>query len=151
MKSILEFGSVFRRCALTILLVACCWIIAGGSEAAAHDLSGFWRGGWESYNTGHCGPLKASFCKICDDQYSVIFRGRFFKIIPFRYAVVLNVVGEEDGKVKLAGSNYIGRRFGTFDWEAEATETEFVARYTSCRYVGEFSLCRCSTCPTCCK
>jgi hypothetical protein len=123
---------------LTAMLLACATVIAT-------DLSGCWTGCWQDCD-GHHGPLKASFCKCDDYHYQVVFTGRFWKIFPFRYTVTLDVVGHEGDKVFLEGESYLGRLFGTFTYSAWATETDFVADYSSCKYKGQFILRR-----DCCK
>ena len=122
----------------TVLLVSMAQV------SAATDLSGSWSGQWYSCSSRHHGPLKANFCKVDDSSYQVSFKGRFFKIVPFRYSVTLNVVSDDGGTVKLAGSNYLGRMFGTFTYQATSTETKFKANYFSCKDNGRFELCRCS-------
>ncbi len=89
--------------------------------------------------------MGAEFCKCDDCHYRVTFTGRFFKAFPFRYTVVLNARQEGD-KVLLSGQNDLGLLFGTFSYQAEATATDFVATYSSCRYQGKFVLCR-----SCCR
>ncbi len=139
-----------RLVALRFAVVLTVWALgAGGKLARATDLSGRWHGNWKSCTDGHSGPLNASFCKLDDTQYRVNFSGRFLKIIPFQYSVTLNVVSDIDGVVKLAGDSYLGRRYGTFHYEATATETKFTADYTSCKDDGRFVLSRC--CSTCGK
>ena len=101
-------------------------------------------GSWESCISGHKGPLHANFCKIDDCHYQVRFGGRFFKIIPFHYTVTLAVTGQDQDKVLLTGDSYLGRLFGTFHYQAEATDCEFSATYTSCEDQGIFKLKRCS-------
>jgi hypothetical protein len=124
--------------------VALCFA-AVARPAAAVDLSGCWSGYWQSCTTGHHGPLKADFCRVSSTQYDVRFKGRFFKIIPFRYSVTLDVVSETEDTVKLAGSSFLGRMMGTFTYAATATEDEFVSRYSSCKDKGKFVLSRCCT------
>ena len=86
----------------------------------------------------------ATFTKMDESHYCVTFRGRFFKIMPFRYTAVLTVV--EDGDVvKLAGSSYLGRVFGTFSYSDTATATDFNANYSSCKDWGRFCMTRCCT------
>jgi hypothetical protein len=117
--------------------------------AAEVDLSGCWdQGSWSSCTTGHQGPLTACFCRIDATRYRVDFQGRFFKILPFRYSMTMHVVGQEDGKLLLSGSHYLGRMFGTFHFRGEATNTQFVAYYHSCDDRGVFRLCR--SCPSPC-
>jgi len=108
----------------------------------AADLSGSWCGSWESSCTGHHGPLRACFSKCGDSQYFVTFSGRFFKIMPFRYSVTLDAVDEGD-TVKLSGSSFLGRLFGTFTYQADATSSEFNAAYSSCKDQGCFRLHKC--------
>ena len=67
-------------------------------------------------------------------------RGRFFRILPFRYNVVLRVVDVHGDTVTLAGSSYLGRLFGTFHYRATADGCSFHATYTSCKDRGEFCL-----------
>jgi hypothetical protein len=121
-------------------------LLAGATTAdtaAAVDLSGHWTGTWVSCTSGHQGPLQADFCRIDDCRYRVTFTGRFFVILPFRYQVTLRVVSDDGESVQLAGSSYLGRRYGTFTYNATATATSFVSRYDSCRDDGKFLLSRC--------
>ena len=112
----------------------------------AADLSGCWSGSWESCSTGHRGPLSAEFVPCGGSQYDVHFRGRFLKIMPFHYSVTMTAE-ERNGVVYLSGSQYLGRMFGTFTFNAAATETEFNAIYSSCKDNGQFHLSRCG--PAC--
>lgn len=117
--------------------------------AAATDLSGSWCGYWVSCTSGHKGLLRANFCKICENQYQADFSGRFFKVFPFRYSVVLNVVSDDGQNVVLAGSSYLGRMFGTFTYQANANACSFVSNYYSCKDDGKFVLSRCTV--GCCQ
>jgi hypothetical protein len=119
----------------------------GSRTATGVDLSGNWSGQWKSYTSGHEGPLDASFCRVGDNRYRVTFSGRFFKIIPFRYQVTLRVVSDDGASVRLAGSSYLGRIYGTFTYCAMATASSFVSRYDSCRDDGKFVLGRCCADP----
>ena len=105
-----------------------------------------WIGHWQSCSTGHKGPLSATFCPINDSQYRVQFRGLFFRILPFRYSVMLQVISDDGQNVRLAGSSYLGRLFGTSYYQANATQRRFVANYSSCKDRGHFVLCRTSSC-----
>jgi hypothetical protein len=127
---------------LATSLLAICLMLALVGEAAATDLSGTWAGHWNSFETGHNGPLRCTLTKLDETSYQANFSGRFFKIIPFRYSVTLYV--EQDGDfVTLSGQNYLGRRFGTFYYTAEADETSFTADYRSSKDCGQFVLTRC--------
>lgn len=124
-----------------VLGLACTWC----EVAQATDLTGCWSGSWRSCQTGHKGVLNATFTKCGDDAYSVHFRGRFFKIMPFRYTVTLRVVEETEEGVVLQGSSYLGRLAGTFNYRATVTDCKFVANYSSCKDSGLFTMTRC--CP----
>lgn len=123
-------------------------LIVGGllvpAEVAAADLSGGgWEGKWCSYKNGHNGPLKAEFCRINNCQYEVRFRGRFAKIIPFRYRETLNIVSETEECVRLAGETVIGPIMGSFSYNGTATNTHFKATYRSRNDCGLFEMTRC--------
>jgi hypothetical protein len=111
-------------------------------SAAALDLSGSWSGSWESCTSGHAGPLRAEFIRCSPAQYRVDFAGRFFKILPFRYSVTLDVVEDHKNHVVLAGSSFLGRLFGTFTYRATADGYHFRADYCSKKDAGEFRLTR---------
>jgi hypothetical protein len=128
---------------LAVLFLTCGALLPTSRADCPIDLCGDWAGCWKSCTSGHSGPLKATFCKCDDTHYQVRFRGRFFGVIPFRYTVTLEVVGQEKDKILLAGEAYLGHFFGTFHYQAEATDCEFRATYTSCRDNGTFYLTRC--------
>ncbi|MCI0376509.1 MAG: hypothetical protein L0215_02765 [Gemmataceae bacterium] len=115
------------------------------SRVEGADLDGCWSGSWVDCNSGHSGPLRALFCRCGVDTYRVTFTGRFCGVIPFRYNVTLAVTGKEGEKDILSGESRVGILFGTFSYRAEATDTDFVAEFSSCRYQGKFVLKRC--CP----
>lgn len=106
------------------------------------DLSGDWCGSWVSCTNGHKGPMKASFCRLCDGNYEVTFAGRFCKLIPFRYKTTLTVTGHSDGVVYLQGSQNLGPLFGTFSYNAWANDCQFASGYGSKKDQGQFSLSR---------
>lgn len=115
--------------------------IASATISFGADLSGHWTGYWRSDSTGHRGPLRCTFTKLNDSQYRATFSGRFFKVIPFRYSVVLDAIDSGD-VVTLSGAQPLGRRLGTFYYSAEATDCDFSASYSSCKDSGVFVLCR---------
>ncbi|MBB73906.1 MAG: hypothetical protein CMJ75_05260 [Planctomycetaceae bacterium] len=117
----------------------------GFSNASAEDLSGAWKGTWSNSNNRHTGPLRGRFIALNDSQYRAIFRGRFFGILPFRYAVVLDAAEQEDGSIRLRGSTFVSRLYGTFDYDATVRDGHFESTYTSSRFEGTFSMDRRST------
>jgi hypothetical protein len=113
--------------------------------AAGPDLSGDWSGCWISAKNGHRGPLRATFTRCSDGCYQVRFKGRFARIVPFRYRTSMTVTGTGDGVVLLSASRKLGPVLGTFTMTAVATETTFDAEFTSKNDCGRFVLTRC--CP----
>lgn len=110
------------------------------------DLSGSWKGSWCSQTSGHKGPLQATFRKVSEQCYRVTFQGRFWKVVPFRYAITMRVAGiDETGALVLTGEQVLGPILGTFRYTATATAGQFTAQYTSKRDCGYFMLSRC--CP----
>lgn len=126
----------FRAVLLALLLS----LAISAVPAEATDLTGCWAGSWQSCTTGHKGPLFATFQKCGAEAYRVEFSGRFFKIFPFRYSVVLSVVEDTDEAVTLAGSSFLGRMFGTFTYRATADACHFTAGYRSKKDSGAFEL-----------
>ncbi len=129
-----------RRLVRSVFWLALCLTGFVANSATAHDLSGCWDGNWQSCTTPHHGPLDGEFCRIDATHYQVNFHGRFFKVFPFRYSVVLTVVSEDANRVELAGSSDLGRLFGTFYYRAVVTGNSFVANYSSCKDSGQFIL-----------
>ncbi|AWM39402.1 hypothetical protein GobsT_22770 [Gemmata obscuriglobus] len=105
----------------------------------APELSGKWSGYWVSDANGHTGPLHARFTPQGDDAYRVTYRGRFAKVIPFRYSTTMDVVGRGDGVVLLSAEKPLGP-FGTFRTTAVVTGTTFDATFNSRRDSGRFVL-----------
>jgi len=128
------------RIVLLTLLVGLFVAADGSRQAAAAELEGCWNGSWRSCSSGHHGPLQATFCQVGSDRYRVTFSGRFFKILPFHYTVMLKVIADDGETITLAGSSYLGRLFGTFTYKATASATHFEARYFSRKDRGVFSL-----------
>jgi hypothetical protein len=131
-----RFSSMHR------MVIAACIIITFPCVCPAADLSGCWSGTWESCSTGHKGPLRAEFVRLDEGSYEVYFSGRFFKVVPFRYTVIMTA-HEHDGVVHLSGCKYLGCLFGTFSFTATASDCEFIADYSSRRDHGWFTMTRC--------
>ncbi|MBU6174538.1 MAG: hypothetical protein KGQ60_12085 [Planctomycetes bacterium] len=105
------------------------------------DLSGRWPSGfWRSDTSGHRGPLRANFRQQDNGNYRVIFYGRFWGVIPFRYGVTLEVTGHQGDRVLMSGSSRLGPILGTFTYQAEANATDFQATFNSRREYGVFNL-----------
>ena len=123
----------------TILLLSCA---IHDTRVNGQDLSGAWRGNWNSCRTGHRGRLNATFCRIDDHQVQARFRGTFARIVPFRYRAVLNVVHEEPGMMVLSGSKKLGPIMGSFSYDATIVGNRFDATYHSRRDHGRWQMSR---------
>ena len=120
------------------MFVACALCLANES-AVAQDLSGNWRGNWQSYTNSHRGRLSAKFYRLDACHVQAKFRGTFFKVIPFRYKAVLNVVNEQPGMIQLSGSKRLPLS-GTFSYDATISGNQFEATYSSKRDRGVWSM-----------
>jgi hypothetical protein len=139
----MNLSSLFRNNRNILLATVLALVLSFGMSQPSHgeDLTGAWSGQWESTKSGHKGPLHARFREIDCDHYRVRWSGRFWKVFPFVYSSTLEVTGREDGKVFLSGSQRL-LFFGTFCYEAEATDCEFTANYSTNRDKGVFTLSR---------
>jgi hypothetical protein len=116
--------------------------VFGSATANAGELDGKWRhGSWSDTKTGHEDVLRGNFRERSDGNYRVVFTGRFAKVIPFRFATTLHVVGHDGDKVILAGEPRV-LGFGGFSYHAVADGHNFDAQYHSKRWSGEFNLSR---------
>lgn len=128
---------------MLLMLVA---LVFGGlphvsaQEAHSGSLTGSWSGGWYSQTTGHKGPLQANIRPTSDGHYTATFTGKFFKVIPFRYEMKLNVVGDDGTNLRLAGSKKLGPLMGYYSYQATVSGNHFSASYRTKRDQGTFSL-----------
>ena len=129
----------WNRLIIPVLFLA---FLSGTHSVIAEDLSaeGCWSGQWKSCSTGHQGPMKATLTECGEGKYRADFKGRFFKVIPFKYSVTLEVIEQTDEAIQLGGASYLGRLFGTFHYTATVTEKEFKANYRSKKDSGVFSM-----------
>ena len=111
------------------------------APVATPDITGCWSGYWISCTNGHTGPVSATICKINDTCYQAHFKGKFFKVIPFRYNAMLTVTGQEGDKLLLTSSRRLGL-LGSFDMAATVNATDFNAEYTSKDDRGRFVMTR---------
>jgi hypothetical protein len=127
---------MLRQSLFAVLLL----LLFASASFAQTPLVGTWpSGSWHADDSRHHGPLHATFTSINDSQVQAHFGGRFAKVIPFRYNVVLNVTGTDGTNTYLTGSSHLPI-FGTFHYNAVATPTTFEAHYSHRRYTGVFLL-----------
>jgi hypothetical protein len=103
-------------------------------------LTGTWSGGWHSQTTGHKGPLRADIRPTGNGNYTATFTGKFFKVIPFRYQMQLNVIANDGKQLQLAGSKKLGPLMGYYSYNATVTGGNFLATYRTKRDRGTFTL-----------
>ncbi len=99
-----------------------------------------WRGYWQSESSRHGGPMRATI-QPSATGYSVLFAGRFAKIIPFVYRTDLRIAGTSGDTTFLAVEERLPF-VGTFKTEAIATPTSFDATFASKKDRGRFVLSR---------
>lgn len=126
----------------TPCLVAQDAVVSGGtgSAVATPMLSGSWNGSWNSHTTGHQGPLSASIRPATNGTYHANFQGKFFKVIPFRYQMQLQVVASGEGFLELAGSKKLGPLMGYYSYRAVVQGDSFRATYSTKRDRGTFQM-----------
>jgi hypothetical protein len=124
-------GSWLLRVAIAIAIA-----VLTNEVGFGQDLSGVWRGNWNSQSTGHRGRLSATFRQDCPGYVNARFRGTFAKVIPFVYRARLQVVHQQPGYMVLAGSKKLGPIMGQFEYYAEVQDGCFSASYSSKRDRG---------------
>jgi len=117
-------------------------VVSDGGHGGSRSLAGNWSGGWYSQTTGHKGPLRAEVRSSKSGQYQATFTGKFFKVIPFRYQMQLNVVSSDGEHLHLAGQKKLGPLMGYYAYEAKVTGNQFSATYRTKRDRGTFVLSR---------
>jgi len=128
----------FLSVVLTLASVALCDSQLKGGDLS--DLTGNWTGNWESEISGHEGPLKAKFSVSGETKVQARFTGRFFKVVPFRFNVTLDVVSQQDGVTKLQGKQNLGRALGVYHYEVTYNGNEFIANYKTDKDKGVFKV-----------
>jgi hypothetical protein len=79
-----------------------------------------------------CIKVAPSTLPISAEDGPRVSKGLIFHVLPES-----RLFGD---KVYLAGESYLGRLFGTFTYDAWATDGDFEANYSSPRYQGQFIL-----------
>lgn len=124
---------------ITPLVIAIALVVLLAQSSFAQGLEGRWRGGWQSCTNGHKGRMSAQFRRIDSTQVQAKFKGTFFKVIPFRYRPVLDIVYEEPGLIVLQGNKRLPLG-GNFEYNATISGNQFSATYRSKRDNGVWQL-----------
>ena len=111
-----------------VVFLASLYLFCGQTQA---QVSGKWRGNWVRQTNGHRGNLNARIRQVDSNHYRAVFRGTFFKVIPFRYSAKLQVVERQSGYTRLAGSQRLGPVMGEFGYEAVVSGNQFQATFHS--------------------
>jgi hypothetical protein len=128
-------------------LLAAALLMASTSAALAVDLSGCWEGTWVSNQSGHKGKLRATITRIDANHYNASFTGTFFKVLPFRYSVVMTVVEDTGDVVHLKGQKDLGKLAGgCYYYTSRATCCCFHTDYCSKKDHGTFDMQRVPCC-----
>ena len=126
----------------TLLLIATTARSAEPVCCPMPNVTGRWVGCWVSDKNGHHGPLRANVHKVSDTCYRVVFAGRFWKVIPFVYAVTLTATEVRGDAVVLTGGLNLGPGLGTFRCDAVVTACHFDTRFSAKSDTGRFTLTR---------
>jgi len=122
-----------------IVVVASFFVFCGQTQA---QVSGNWKGSWISHTNGHHGNLNARIRQVDCNHYRAVFRGTFFKVIPFRYSAKLEVVEQQPGYTRLSGSQRLGPPMGDFGYEAIVSGNQFQATFHSKKDRGVWQMTR---------
>ena len=130
------------RAIVRTLLIITVGLLGMPSRSDASELEGGgWWGDWVDNNSGHTGPLRARFRSTRDGNYRAVFTGTYRKVIPFVFAVKLNVAERDGERVILAGESRLPL-FGRFSYEGVGDAHQFDMQYHSRRWSGNFQLSR---------
>ena len=133
-------GGRRRVATLAMALVAVSALGSAKTCECGPTLSGCWRGCWVSFCSGHTGKLRGSICQCDATHFRATFTGTFWKIIPFKYTVVLT--GEPAGDhMHISGQSNLGRLAGgTYYYTGWVTDCHFHLEYRTKKDRGKFEM-----------
>ena len=129
-----------RKLSAVTMTIVAFFMAAQVNAGDLSNLTGTWTGTWNSEISGHEGPLKAKFTISDANVVSARFTGRFFKIVPFKFLVKLDVTSQKDGVTKLSGKQDLGRALGVYHYDVTYQANEFVAKYHTDKDKGVFQV-----------
>ena len=139
---------------IRVFVVAlCCWVFATGCTAfrsewksaaklptPANDISGRWKGTWQSDATGHHGGLRCVVTKLDAESYRFFYDASYKRILHGHYTITQTVTRAEQS-FKLRGSSELPKIYGGhYDYEGTATATNFVSNYMTKADHGVFQM-----------
>ena len=118
------------------------WKQAGNQRPPIDDITGRWRGVWKSEATGHQGALRCVVSKESPEKYRFLYRATWKTILHGTYAVHQDV--QREGHVfKMRGGADLGKLYGgRYEYEGQATHTNFFSTYRAQGDHGTFQMTR---------
>lgn len=114
------------------------WLLASGHATHAADLSGVWKGHWQSCTDQFSGTVKARITRIAPGKYQAVFTGRAFKVMPYRYtATLLACKDPATGKVRFRCTRKLPF-WGSYWMNGTAGDCCLNARYRTDDHTGYF-------------
>ena len=118
------------------------WKQAGAPPNPAGDITGRWQGTWKSEVTGHHGTLRCVATRESPEQYRFLYRATWKKILHGTYPVN-QTVRREGATFQMRGGADLGKLYGGhYEYEGQATPTNFVSTYRSKGDHGKFEMTR---------
>ncbi len=102
------------------------------------SLVGPWEGRWVSEKSGHQGNLRAVIKPVEDNNYRARFKATYSKIFKFTHSVLLETT-KTNGQYRFEGDADLGwLAGGRYQYEGNASETNFYSKYRSKHDHGYF-------------
>jgi hypothetical protein len=131
---------------LLALVLSSSAVIGTARSASSADLDGCWVGRWVGCTDGRTGTVRARITKCGANQYHAVFRGRCFKIMPYRYTATLTAVKDDQtGRAHFKCT----RKLPIWGWywmNGSVNGNKVFARYRTDDHTGYFTMQR-----TCCR
>ncbi|MSU63108.1 MAG: hypothetical protein EXS31_12065 [Pedosphaera sp.] len=138
-----------------LVIGLCCCLLASGCTAfrsewksarnittPAEDISGRWKGTWQSDATGHHGGLRCVVTMLDPVSYRFFYDASYKRILHGYYTITQTVTRAER-TFKLQGSAELPKIFGGhYDYEGTATTTNLISNYTTKADHGVFQMIR---------
>ncbi|MBI5799579.1 MAG: hypothetical protein HZA92_02475 [Verrucomicrobia bacterium] len=117
------------------------WKAAAAKPTPADSIEGSWEGKWLSGHNGHNGRLRALIRKLDSGQYETRFHAKYGVVFSFGMQANLDVkpVG---GQWQFSGEEDLGRPYGVYRYEGQASATNFHSTYKASFDHGTFQMTR---------
>jgi hypothetical protein len=118
------------------------WKRAAAEPISAPDIQGRWEGTWRSDVNGHNGQLRCLISAQGEGKYQARFYATYRRILHFAYPVILEVQRTNE-IFRFKGEADLGwLAGGRYDYEGQATSTNFLSTYRSHHDHGIFRMTR---------